>query len=56
LAHRLTHRLMARDPLSDRVHLGVPAVAGFTMAGMVGGASRRLGRRFSAASQKPRGV
>jgi squalene synthase HpnC len=56
LAHRLTHRLMARDPLSDRVHLGVPAIAGFTMAGMVGGASRRLGRRFSAASQKPRGV
>jgi squalene synthase HpnC len=56
LAHRLTHRLMARDPLSDRVHLGVLAVAGFTLAGMVGGASRRLGRRFSAASQKPRGV
>jgi squalene synthase HpnC len=56
LAHRLTHMLMARDPLSERVHLNLPAVAGFTLAGMVGGASRRLGRRFFAASQKPRGV
>jgi squalene synthase HpnC len=56
LAHRLTHRLMARDPLSESVHLSVPAVAGFTMAGILGGASRRLGRRFLAISQKPRGV
>jgi squalene synthase HpnC len=56
LAHRLTHRLMTRDPLSEHVHLNVPAVAGFTIAGIVGGASRRLARRFFAASQKPRGV
>jgi hydroxysqualene synthase len=56
LAHRLTRVLMTRDPLRDRVHLGVPGVLGFTMAGIIGGASRRLGRRFSSASQKPRGA
>jgi hypothetical protein len=42
--------------LSDRVHLSAPAVAGLTIAGIIGGTSRRLGRRFSAASQKPRGA
>jgi len=56
LAHRLTHILMTRDPLSDRVHLAVPAAAGLTLAGVLAGASRRLGRRRSAAAQKPRGV
>jgi hydroxysqualene synthase len=56
LAHRLTHVLMQRDPLSERVHLGKPAVAGLSIAAMVGGTLRRLGRRPSAASQKPRGV
>src|SRR6202043_2848549 len=56
LAHRLTRMLMTRDPLRDRVHLSAPAVAGFTIAGILGGTSRRFGRRFSAASQKPRGV
>src|SRR3984885_2195365 len=56
LAHRLTRILMTRDPLRDRVHLSVPAVAGFTIAGILRGTSRRFGRRFSAASQKPRGV
>jgi squalene synthase HpnC len=56
LAHRLTHLLQTRDPLSERVHLGVPAVAGFTLAGIVSGAARRLGRRSSTASEKPRGA
>jgi squalene synthase HpnC len=56
LAHRLTHLLRTRDPLCDRVHLAVPAVAGFTLAGITSGATRRLGRRFFAASQKPRGA
>jgi hydroxysqualene synthase len=55
LAHRLTHLLMARDPLSERVHLGVPAVAGLTLAGILAGASRRFGCRATT-SQKPRGV
>jgi squalene synthase HpnC len=56
LAHRLIRMLMTRDPLSERVHLSAPAVAGLTAMGILNGASRRLGRRFSAASQKPRGA
>src|SRR5208282_1376849 len=47
LAHRLTRLLVARDPLSERVHLSMPAVAGLTLLGVVGGAARRLGRRPS---------
>jgi hydroxysqualene synthase len=56
LAHRLTRLLRTRDPLSDRVHLSVPAVLGRTMIGILRGASRRLGRRSSASTQKPRGA
>ncbi len=56
LAHRLTRLLMTRDPLSERVHLGMPAVAGLTVLGLLRGGARRLGRRFSAAPQKPRGA
>jgi squalene synthase HpnC len=56
LAHRLTRLLTARDPLSERVQLAMPAVAGLTLLGMFRGASRRLGRRFTAATQKPRGA
>ncbi len=56
LAHRLTRILKTRDPLRDRVHLPLPSVAGITLLAILGGASRRLGRRFSAAAQKPRGA
>ena len=56
LAHRLTRRLIARDPLSERVHLSKPAIAGLTLAGIVGGAFRRLGRRAAVTAQKPRGA
>ena len=42
LAHRLTRMLMARDPLSERVHLGCPRVAGLTLA-------RHPARRVAAA-------
>ena len=56
LAHRLTRILQARDPLSENVHLGVPAVAGCTVMGIVSGASHRIGRRFLTGSQKPRGA
>jgi len=56
LAHRLTRILMERDPLSDRVHLSTPAVAGLTVIGVLSAASRRLGRHSSATSQKPRGA
>ena len=56
LAHRLTRLLTARDPLSQRVQLATPAVVGLTLLGMFRGASRRLGRRFTATTQKPRGA
>lgn len=56
LAHRLTHMLMQRDPLRDRVHLSAPAVAGHTLLGICAGTSRRLGRRPTASSHKPRGI
>jgi hypothetical protein len=48
--------LKTRDPLSERVELRAPAIASLTTAAILGGASRRLGRRFSAAPQKPRGA
>jgi squalene synthase HpnC len=51
LAHRLTRILQARDPLCDRVHLAAPAVAGWTLAGVLAGASRRIGRRRANAGQ-----
>ncbi|MFY9694653.1 MAG: squalene synthase HpnC [Xanthobacteraceae bacterium] len=56
LAHRLTRMLKVRDPLSERVHLSVPAVAGVTLFGMLRGGARRFGRCFSAAAHKPRGA
>jgi squalene synthase HpnC len=56
LAHRLTAMLRTRDPLSEPVHLAVPAVAGFTLIGILHGTSRRLGRKLAAAAQKPRGA
>ena len=56
LAHRLTQILQTRDPLSERVHLALPAIAGLTLRGIVSAASRRLGRRFFSPSQKPRGA
>ena len=56
LAHSLTRMLITRDPLSDRVHLSVPSAAGLTMIGILGGASRRIGRRPAATTQTPRGA
>jgi hydroxysqualene synthase len=56
LAHRLTRILQTRDPLSERVHLAAPAVASFTLLGVLRGGFGRLGRRFSAAAHKPRGA
>ena len=56
LAHRLTRILMARDPLSDRVHLSIPGVAAVTLLGILGGAFRRLNRRASATARTPRGA
>jgi squalene synthase HpnC len=56
LAHRLTHILMQRDPLSEGVHLGTPAVAGLGALALLKCTSRRLSRRLFAAPQKPRGA
>jgi squalene synthase HpnC len=56
LAHRLTGILMHRDPLSERVHLGMPAVAGMSLFAMLKGAARRAGRRLASASHNPRGA
>jgi hydroxysqualene synthase len=56
LAHRLTRLLRRRDPLSDKVHLGIAAVAGGTVLGILTGASHRIGRRFAGAAHKPRGA
>jgi squalene synthase HpnC len=42
LARRLTAVLLARDPLSEKVHLKAPAVALVGIAGVVTGAFRRM--------------
>ena len=56
LAHRLTGILRVRDPLSEDVHLGVPAAAARALLGILSGGAQRIGRRFFAGSQKPRGA
>jgi squalene synthase HpnC len=56
LAHRLTRNLRRRDPLSEKVHLGVAAVASGTALAIVTGASHRIGRRLAGGAQKPRGA
>jgi squalene synthase HpnC len=55
LAHRLTRILRHRDPLSEKVHLGIPGVAGGTAFGILHGATQRMGRR-RAGAHKPRGA
>jgi phytoene/squalene synthetase len=56
LAHRLTRILRRRDPLSEKVHLGIAGVAGGTAFGILRGAAHRIGRRLWAGAQKPRGA
>ncbi len=57
LAHRLTRILMQRDPLSEHVHLGTPAVAGLSLLGVTRAARRAASAGdLSAVSQKPRGA
>jgi squalene synthase HpnC len=55
LAHRLTRILRHRDPISEKVHLGIAGVAGGTAFGILHGATQRLGRR-RAGAHKPRGA
>jgi squalene synthase HpnC len=52
LAERLVGLLSWRDPLSQRVHLGVPEVAAFGLVGVIWGASGRVGRLL-AGRRKP---
>jgi squalene synthase HpnC len=40
-ARRIAHLLKARDPLSERVHLGKAAMAGFSLSGIAGAIWRR---------------
>lgn len=54
LAHRLTHILAARDPLSEPSHLSAAGVAGISMMAVLKGTSRRLARRLAAGFHKPR--
>jgi phytoene/squalene synthetase len=54
-AERLTAMLGQRDPLSERVHLGKAETVGLGLAGLIRGATSRLGRVFSAAP-KPQGT
>jgi hydroxysqualene synthase len=56
LAHRIARLLIERDPLCDRVHLSKAAMAGLTLAGVIGGTFRRLGGRPSVTTQTPRGA
>jgi squalene synthase HpnC len=56
LAHRLTRILRRRDPLSEKVHLGIAAATGATTLAILTAASHRIGRRFAGAAQKPRGA
>lgn len=48
LAQRLVALLTARDPLSERVHLTKPGVAGAGLLGLLRGARDRIGRAFAA--------
>jgi phytoene/squalene synthetase len=56
LAHRLTRILRRRDPLSEKVHLGMAGIAGATALGILTGATRRIGRRRAGSARKPRGA
>ena len=52
-AERLVRLLAQRDPLSERVHLKTPGVAGVGLIGLFNGTVGRIGRLLSA-SHKPR--
>jgi len=50
LAQRLTRILMQRDPLSEPVHLGKPAVAGISLLAVLKGLTRRAGHQATSVS------
>jgi len=47
LARRLVRMLIARDPLSERVHLSAAGVARTSLVGIVAGTLKRMGRKFA---------
>ena len=51
LAQRLTRILMHRDPLSERVHLGKPAVAGISLLAVLKGLTRRAGHQATSVAR-----
>jgi squalene synthase HpnC len=54
-AERIVEMLIARDPLSESVHLGKAGFAGLGLVGLIRGASSRVGRAFNGA-HRPQGV
>ncbi len=53
LAQHLTRILMRHDPLSERVHLGKPAVAGISLMAVLKGITRRAGHARAASAAQP---
>jgi hydroxysqualene synthase len=51
LADRIADMLMARDPLSENVHVGKPGAAGIAIGAMLKGMLRRLGPRPAVSAQ-----
>jgi hydroxysqualene synthase len=54
LAYRLTRILELRDPLSERVHVSGAGAFGVASAALISGILRRVGRRLTAGSHRPR--
>jgi len=54
LARRITGRLMARDPLSERVHLNALEAAGVTLAAIAGKLMRPAGRVLTPSAARDR--
>jgi squalene synthase HpnC len=54
LASKLVAMLMARDPLSERVHLNTAEIVATTAGGIAAAGGRRVGRWFAASGSKAR--
>src|SRR5262249_28385460 len=54
LSHRLTHLLMQRDPLAERVHLEKSATGATTDSAVIKHTARTLGRRTPAGARMVR--
>jgi len=56
IAEALTGLLLARDPLSERVHLTKGSLLGVTLAGMLDGLRSRTGRKAALSPSEQRGL